>query len=318
MMKTETSARIFDHMSLLAEGTRGRILLILEEQELTVSELCSVMQMPQSTVSRHLKSLADLGWVDSRKNGTRHLYRIIADDLDPSALSLWQLARQQVEATASAGQDARRLTSVLAERRQRSQEFFDSAAGQWDRMRDELFGRSSYLLSLLSLLDSEMVVADLGCGTGLTAELLAPIVGRVIAIDDSDAMLASARERLEPHGNVEIHQGRLEQLPLEDGVADAVTLILVLHHLPDPAEVIAEVARILRPRGKLLIVDMLPHDRDEYRHDMGHVWMGFREKEIERYLRSAELQPLSFRSLQPEPAARGPVLFAATAMRSPK
>jgi ArsR family transcriptional regulator len=318
MMKTETSAKIFDHMSLLAEGTRSRILLILEEQELTVSELCSVMQLPQSTVSRHLKALADLGWVDSRKEGTKHLYRIMADALDPNARSLWQLARKQVEATASANQDARRLTSVLAERRRRSQEFFDSAAGQWDRVRDELFGRGSYLLSLLNLLDSEMAVADLGCGTGLVAELLAPIVGRVIAVDDSEAMLGAAGKRLEPYGNVDIHQGRLEELPLGDGEADAATLILVLHHLPDPAKVIAEVARILRPRGKLLIVDMLPHDRDEYRYDMGHVWMGFGEKEIERFLRSAELQPLSFRSLQPEPAARGPVLFAATAMRSSK
>ncbi len=317
-MRTETSGKIFDHMSLLAEGTRSRILLILEEQELTVSELCSVMQLPQSTVSRHLKSLADLGWVDSRKDGTKHLYRIMADALDPSARSLWQLARKQVEGTASADQDARRLTSVLAERRRRSQEFFESTAGQWDRMRDELFGEGSYLLSLLNLLDPEMVVADLGCGTGPTAELLAPIIGRVIAVDDSEAMLAAARKRLEPFGNVEIHQGRLEALPLNDGEADAATLILVLHHLPDPAKVIAEVARILRPRGKLLVVDMLPHDRDEYRYDMGHVWMGFGENEIERYLRSAELQPLSFRSLQPEPAARGPVLFAATAMRSSK
>jgi ArsR family transcriptional regulator len=317
-MKSEASARIFDHMSLLAESTRSRILLLLEGQELTVSELCSVMQLPQSTVSRHLKSLADLGWVESRKDGTRHLYRIMADYLDPSARSLWKLARKQAEATASADQDARRLTSVLAERRQRSQEFFDSAAGQWDHMRDELFGGSSYLLSLLNLLDSGMVVADLGCGTGPVAELLAPIVGRVIAVDDSESMLGAARKRLKPHGNVEIHQGRLEKLPLADGAADAATLILVLHHLPDPAEVIAEVARILRPGGKLLIVDMLPHDRGEYRHDMGHVWMGFGENEIERYLRTAALEPLSYRSLQPEPAARGPVLFAATAMRSTK
>jgi ArsR family transcriptional regulator len=305
-------------MSLLAEGTRSRILLILEGQELTVSELCSVMQLPQSTVSRHLKALADLGWVNPRKDGTKHLYSIIADDLDPSARSLWQLARRQVEATASAEQDARRLTSVLAERRQRSREFFDSSAGQWDRMRDELFGRSSYMLSLLNLLDSELAVADLGCGTGLIAELLAPIVGRVIAIDDSEAMLGAARKRLEAHGNVEILQGRLEELPLEEAEVDAATLILVLHHLPDPAKVITEVARILRPGGKLLIVDMLPHDRGDYRHDMGHVWMGFGEKEIDRYMHSADLQPLSFHSLQPDPAAKGPVLFAATAMRSPK
>jgi ArsR family transcriptional regulator len=305
-------------MSLLAEGTRSRILLILEGQELTVSELCSVMQLPQSTVSRHLKALSDLGWVDSRKEGTKHLYRIMAEALDASARSLWQLARKQVEATASADQDARRLTSVVAERRQRSQEFFDSAAGQWDRMRDELFGESSYLLSLLNLLDSEMVVADLGCGTGLIAELLAPIVGRVIAVDDSEAMLGAAGKRLEPHGNAEIHRGQLENLPLEDGCADAATLVLVLHHLPDPVKVVSEVARILRPGGKLLIVDMLPHERDEYRHEMGHVWMGFGDKEIERYLRSAELQPLAFRSLRPEPAAKGPALFAATAMRSMK
>jgi ArsR family transcriptional regulator len=314
-MRTAATTKIFDHMSLLADSTRGRILLILEGQELTVSELCSVMQLPQSTVSRHLKSLADLGWVDSRKDGTKHLYRIMFNALDSSARSLWQLARQQVSVTASADQDARRLAGVLAERRHRSREFFDSAADKWDRLRDELFGQQSYLLSLLSLLDPEMVVADLGCGTGLVAELLAPVAARLIAIDDSEAMLNAARRRLEPYGNVELHHGQLESLPLEDEHVHAATLILVLHHLPDPAKVITEVARVLRPGGKLLIVDMLPHERAEYRHEMGHVWMGFGDKEIERYLQSAALQSRCFRSLPAEPAAKGPVLFAATALK---
>lgn len=315
-MKTANRPPIFEQMSALADGARSRILLVLEQHELTVSELCAVMQAPQSTVSRHLKTLSDLGWVSSRRDGTRHLYRLMFDSLDANARELWLLARTQVESTPSAAQDRQRLASVLARRRHRSRKFFDSSASQWDRMRDEMFGRDSYLSALLGLLDPQTVVADLGCGTGSVAEALAPMVRKVIAIDASEAMLRACKQRLEPYGNVELHRADLEALPVEDRQLDAATLILVLHHLPDPAKVISEVARVLRPQGRLLIVDMLPHDRAEYRQEMGHVWMGFDDKQINHYLEAAELQPMMFHPLLPDTAAKGPALFAATAIRS--
>jgi ArsR family transcriptional regulator len=306
---------ILDHLSALADDLRSRILLILERQELTVSELCAVLQLPQSTVSRHLKTLTEAGWATARPDGTRRLYRLPFDELEATEQRLWILARAQLEGSPAAGQDRRRLESVLRERRSRSEAFFASEAGGWDRLRDELFGTRFYLFALLGLLGEDPVVGDLGCGTGPISEALAPWVRRVIAVDGSEAMVEAARARLIGFDNVEVRRGELEAPPLEPGELDAATLVLVLHHLPDPGEAVAAVARALRPGGRLLVVDMLPHERQEYRREMGHVWMGFSEEQLQRYLAQAGLMPVSFRPLVPESAAKGPALFAATATR---
>ena len=131
---------ILDHMSALAAPVRCRMLLLLEKQELTVSELCTVLQMPQSSVSRQLKTLADADWVASRRDGTSRFYSMSVDDLDPAAARLWPVIREQVAGTAGTGQDERRLRGVLTRRRARSQQFFATAAHEWDDLRKELFG----------------------------------------------------------------------------------------------------------------------------------------------------------------------------------
>jgi ArsR family transcriptional regulator len=306
---------ILDQLAALSDVTRCRLLLVLGRHELTVSELCRVLQLPQSTASRHLKILADGGWIHIRPEGTRRLYSLVPDDLAPAARDLWRLAGEQVSVAAGAQEDGRRLESVLAERRSRSREYFASAAGRWDRTRDELFGTRAPSLSLLGLLDADWTVGDLGCGTGAVAEALAPFVRRVIAVDDSREMLAAARDRVGAFDNVELRCGELEDLPLDDHSLDAATLILVLHHLPDPSRVLAEVARTLRPGGRLLIVDMLPHDRQEYQQQMGHVWLGFSQHQVRRFVASAGLEPVTFRVLPADPAAHAPSLFSATARR---
>lgn len=308
---------ILDHLSVLGEGTRSRILLALERQELTVAELCAVLQSPQSTVSRHLKALSDCGWVAARADGTSRLYRSGRDAMEAPARRLWQLVREQVAESAGAVQDARRLERVLADRRTKSQEFFTSSAGQWDRVREELFGRSFHLVALLGLLDDTSIIGDLGCGAGQVAETLAPCVHRVIAVDDSAAMLQAARRRLRGHANVELRRGRLESLPIDDGALDAATCVLVLHHVPDPARALAEAARVLRPGGRLLVVDMLPHDREHYRQQMGHIWLGFAESQMLAYLAAAGLEGGRVRALPPDRNAQGPALFAANARRAP-
>ena len=142
---------ILDHLASLADTTRSRILLLLDRHELTVSELCGIVQLPQSTVSRHLKALADSGWVASRAEGTSNLYTMTRDDLDASARRLWALVREQVGSSPAAAQDQRRLQAALAERRTKSQEFFSSSAGQWDRVRDDLFGDRFHLAALAAL-----------------------------------------------------------------------------------------------------------------------------------------------------------------------
>ncbi|MGH9346793.1 MAG: ArsR/SmtB family transcription factor [Vicinamibacterales bacterium] len=309
-------APILEHMTALADSTRCRMLLLLEKRELTVGELCAVLQMPQSSVSRHLKTLADDDWVASRRDGTSRFYSMAADDLGSAAARLWPLIREQVAATTAAGQDERRLRSVLTRRRAKSQAFFATAAGQWDRLREELFGDTFYLWAVLGLVDPGLVVGDLGCGTGQLAQTLAPYVSRVIAVDASSDMLDAARHRLAEAKNVDIRQGDLESLPIADGELHAATLSLVLHYSPDPARALTEVARVLGPAGRVLIVDMLPHDREEYQQQMGHVWLGFSEKQITKFLAGAGFEDVRIRALPADPDAKGPALFAAVATRA--
>lgn len=306
---------IVTRLQTLADPTRNRLLLVLERHELTVGELCEALQLPQSTVSRHLKVLADDGWVTSRADGTSRLYRMTLADLDPGARRLWQVVREQVEAQPAAARDAERLRGVLAERRSRSEEFFASAAGQWDRMRAELFGSRTELLPLLGLLDPTWTVADLGCGTGHLSHQLAPFVERVIAVDSSAAMLRTARTRLGNLNNVEIRRGELESLPIDDRSLDAGFLVLVLPYVAEPAQVIAETARALKPGGRLLVTDLMPHEKAEYRQTLGHQWQGFGEDQVLGWFKRAGLGEGRYRALPPEQTAKGPQVFAASAVR---
>jgi ArsR family transcriptional regulator len=307
---------IFDRLTALADPTRSRLLLLLDRHELTVSELCSALQLPQSTVSRHLKTLADEDWVVARAEGTSRRYTMPGSALDPGARRLWHLVRDQVSATPSARHDLTRAERIVHERRTTSQAFFSTRAGQWDKLRTELYGASADLTPLAALLEPTWTVGDLGCGTGQTTSALAPFVGKVIAVDESSAMLGAARKRLDALDNVELRSGRLEDLPIDDAVLDSAVLSLVLHFVVDPARVIAEAARVLRPDGRLLIVDMLPHEREEYRAGMGHLWLGFGEQQLTGWLEDAGFEQTRIVPLSPDPQAKGPGLFAARAVRS--
>jgi len=309
------ASAIFDHLASLADTTRSRILLLLDRHELTVSQLCGIMQLPQSTVSRHLKALLDAGWVASRADGTSNVYSMTRDEVDATARRLWLLVREQVGPTPAAAQDQRRLQAALAERRTRSQEFFSSSAGQWDRVREELYGDRFHLAALAAFAQREWVVGDLGCGTGQVSAAIAPFVRRVVAVDASAAMLQAAKKRLQAFDNVELRRGDLEALPIDDARLDAATLMMVLHHVPEPERALREVARVLEPGGTLLVVDMLPHERENYRQQMGHVWLGFSEEHIHRLLGESGFGEMMTSPLPPDAKAKGPVLFVATARR---
>jgi ArsR family transcriptional regulator len=313
-----SAPQILDHLSALSDATRSRLLLLLDRHELTVSELCGILQLPQSTVSRHLKALADAGWIGARAEGTSNLYTLSRDALDAPARRLWLLVREQVSATAAAAHDQRRLQTTLAARRSKSQEFFASSSSQWDRLRDELFGDRFHLAAMAAFADPAWTVGDLGCGTGRVSEALAPFVAGVIAVDTSAAMLQAARKRLQAFGNVDLRRGDLEALPIDDGLLDAATLMLVLHHVTEPARALAEVARVLKPGGRLIVVDMLPHDREHYRQQMGHVWMGFPEEQIARLLAEGGFANVASVTLAPDPRVKGPALFVASATRRPQ
>jgi ArsR family transcriptional regulator len=276
-----------------------------------VGEVSKVVQLPQSTVSRHLKLLADAGWLSRRSEGPATLYRLVLDDLPPAARALWVPVREQISDGSEASEDLRRVAAVLAERRTDSQSFFGRVAGEWDAMRTELFGASFSASALLGLIPSSWTVADLGCGTGNAAELLAPVVKKVIAVDQSEAMLVAARERLAAFKNIEFVRGDLERVPLADASVDVAAMMLVLHHVAEPAAALAEARRILRPSGALVLLDMVAHDRDDYRQTMGHKHLGFARASVESMLLAAGFTTIDHRELPRDTSARGPGLFAA-------
>jgi ubiquinone/menaquinone biosynthesis C-methylase UbiE len=309
------SAVVFDRLGTLADRTRSRILLLLEGTELTVGELCSVLQLPQSTVSRHLKILSDEGWVAARDSGASRFYSLVPSRLDPFARRLWQVVRDQVSSGTAAQQDGRRRESVLGARRLKMQTFFSGAAANWDQMRAELIGSRTDLLALMDLFDESWTVGDLGCGTGHLSEALAPVVREVIAVDESGAMLNAARKRLSAFDNVDVRSGSVETLPIADGELDVALLFMVTHFVIEPATVLAEVRRTLAPGGRLVVLDLTSHEREEYSLQMGHVWQGFSEDQLRAWVTDAGLSVVRYRVLPADPKAKGPALFSLVAKK---
>lgn len=310
-----TEPRVFDRMSALGDLARGRLLILLEQGEFTVSELVQVSQLPQSTVSRHLKILAHDGWVTSRASGTSRYYRMAAT-LDPAARELWRLVRPDVASASLAEEDDERARAVLRERRGRSREFFSGVALRWDSVREELFGNDSEMFPLFGLLDPTATLGDLGAGTGHFTARVAPFVSRVVAVDASEEMLQAAHDRLDGTPNVDLRRGDLEDLPIDEGELDVAVLLLVLHYVVDPPTILTEARRTLKPGGRVVIVDMRRHYREDYLEEMGHVWPGFDEAELARWHREAGLADFAYRPLPARPEASGPLLFVTSARRA--
>lgn len=315
-MHTTASPPILDRLSALGDETRTRILALLERSELTVTELASVLQVSQPTVSRHLKTLASEGWVEARVDGRNRHYRM-RPALDAAARALWSIVREEIGDVGVYATDGERARAVLEHRRLRSAEFFATAAERWDETRERLFGSAAGLTALLGLLHSDWVVADLGVGTGSLAETLAPFVRRVIGVDRSAEMLAAARHRLRDECNVELREGELEELPISDEEVDVAVMALVLHYVVDPPAVLEEVHRVLKRGGRMLLVDMRLHDRGAaYGEEMGHVWPGFEAERVEAWLGGGGFGSVRVVPLPPDPEATGPLLFLASAVKA--
>lgn len=307
-------------LSQLGDAVRIRMLRVLEQHELSVGELVKVLQIPQSSGSRHLRVLSDGGWVFKRSAGPASYYRVVIDDLPSEHRTIWVTIRNQLGDDATLAEDDRRLRSVLAERMTDSAAYFGRVAGAWDDVRGELFGSGFTEHALLGFVNPSWVLADLGCGTGNATELLSPWVREVIAIDRSPAMLDAARSRLLEHGGsverIRFVEGDLTKLPIPDASVDAAACVLVLHHLESPIDAIKEARRVLRTDnggGMLLVVDMCRHDRIEYKHAMGHLHLGFDDDEREAMFREAGFSSVRTHKLRPGVEASGPSLFAAVA-----
>ena len=310
-MITELARRLTD----LSDPIRGRILVALDGQELSVAELQDSLQLPQSTVSRHLKTLGRGDWVASRTDGPSQRYRFSGREMSAENRRLWQVVREQLVATTETRSDRERVQTVLARRHERSKAFFASEAGRWDRYRAEWFGHRFELQALLGLTDPDWVVGDLGCGTGHLSLTLSPFVRRVIAVDESSAMLETARARATLVDNLEFRQGELELLPIAESELDLAVMALVLPYVPEPGRVLAEAARALRPGGRFLVIDLLPHERVEYQETLGHLRRGIGEPQLLEWLHAAGLSDARVVPIGADSASRGPELFVASARK---
>jgi ArsR family transcriptional regulator len=302
-------------MGSLADPTRLRILRVLEREELSVLELCEVLKLPQSTVSRHLKTLSDQGWVGSRREGTQAFYRA-SPHAEPGAQRLWRLARAETDGWPAVEQDALRLEARLEARRSEAQSFFAGAAAEWDRVRAEAYGRDFELAVLRSLVHPEWTIADLGCGTGTFAVELARSGARVVGVDQSAAMLKVARRATRGLGTVELHQASLEALPLPDRSCDVALLLLVLSYVAAVEPVLREAHRVLAPGGRLVVVDAYPHADDSFRRRLGQARPGIDPRALVETLAGLGLEragadgPIATRSHR-----SGPDLFLAQGAR---
>jgi len=312
----DVTQQLITRMASLAEPTRIRMLHLLQRDALLVSDLADVLQLPQSTVSRHLKQLSQQGWLVSRRDGTSHEYRMIEVELSEPARALWQIVLTQTLDQPAIAQDRLRLASVRASRERDSRSFFAGAARDWDQLRSDLFGTHFSFQAMLSLLDHSLVVADLGCGTGALVQELSQHVARVIGVDNSPPMLEAAARRVSGLKNVELRTGDLTAVPIDSKTIDGALMVLSLSYASDIAVALAEARRVLKLEGRLIVLDVLTHDRDDFRRQMGQTRMGFSPDELTRDLNAAGFSDIRVRTLAPQPQVKGPALVLATASRA--
>lgn len=310
-----SSSRWLRMLSTLSDPSRMRVLRLVEQQELGVGDIARALQMPQSTASRHLKPLFELGLVVRRTEGTTSLYRLNARQLPPEVAHLLELTRSQLRDSPQLRDDDARLAVVMESRRAGQGGLFGRIGAEWDSLRKQLYGDNAGSQGMLGLLDPQWVVADIGCGTGEVAQQIAPFVGRVVAIDREQAMLDAARKRLAGVGNIELRRGDVASLPAKRGEFHAAIAMLLFHHLDDPASAVTEIARTLRSGGRLLVIDMVDHERHEYRSAMGHRHLGFSQRDIKAWARTGGLELERIRRIPPAVSARGPSLFSASFVR---
>ncbi|HET9904014.1 MAG TPA: metalloregulator ArsR/SmtB family transcription factor [Xanthobacteraceae bacterium] len=292
-----------------AEPTRLRILALLAEAELTVTDLTEILRQSQPRISRHLKLLTEAGLIERFREGSWAFFRL--PDGAPGGDLIRHLVSWLDHGDPTIARDHERLFAVRAARAQAAQNYFRAHAGEWDRIRKlHVADASVEEAILLALADSPVrSLLDLGTGTGRILELLGPHIERGLGIDLSPAMLAVARARLERAKlrHCSVRQGDIYDLPVSPDSFDAVILHQVLHYLDDGAGAIREAARALRPGGRLLIVDFAPHDLEFLREEHAHRRLGFAAETIEAWMTAAGLEFVSHRSLAPEAGSEGKI-----------
>ena len=278
-------ASILKNLRLLSDPSRLRILLLVEREELSVAELQEILSMGQSRISTHLAQLKQAGLVEDRRQGKSILYRLHSNG---GVEKLLGVLRQAAAELPEAAHDSDALLLVLRHRKDKMRAYFDDLAGKFGK--HYVPGRSWKGLAetLLAVL-SPLVIADLGAGEGTFSQLLSRRAKKVIAIDNSEKMVEYGTDLARKHGvkNLEYRKGDIEDVPIKDAFVDLAFLSQALHHAQHPAHAVAEAFRILKPGGRIVVLDLVRHNHEEARELYADLWLGFTEVELMGYLRKA-------------------------------
>jgi ubiquinone/menaquinone biosynthesis C-methylase UbiE len=278
-------ASILKSLRLVSDPNRLRLLLLLEREELSVAEMQEILSKGQSQISTHLAQLKQAGLVDDRRTGKNAFYRA---HLEPELKDVLRAAAREVP---EIEQDRAALRLALRKRQDKMRRYFDELAGKFGR--SYVPGRSwKGIAEALLKLMPPMVIADLGAGEGTIAQLLAQRAKKVIAIDNSEKMVEFGSDLARRHGidNLEYRLGDLEDVPIRTGTVDLAFLSQALHHAAHPDRAVAEAWRILKPGGKIAILDLNRHHFEEAREMYADQWLGFTELDIEQYLKAANFR----------------------------
>jgi ArsR family transcriptional regulator len=289
-------------MKAAAEPTRLRVLLLLAAGELNVKDLTQILGQSQPRISRHLKLLAEAGLIERFREGS-WVYFHVSDRSEGG-----RLARRLLEAVDRDDpvlrRDHERAEALKREREASAQSYFRDHAADWDRIRTLYVAEADVEAAIDRAIpgDRFRFFVDLGTGTGRMLERFAGRFERGLGLDVNQSMLAYARSRLKKAGlaNAEVRHGDIYSLALPDGAADVVVMHQVLHYLSEPAHAIREAARVLAPRGRLLIVDFAPHDVESLRETHAHERLGFDTRQVSAWLEDAGLGAVEVQSLEPE------------------
>src|SRR5947199_10715124 len=271
----------------LSDPTRLRIVALLETDELSVNELQEITRMGQSRISTHLGLLQDSGLVQSRREGKRTFYKLNAQ-VNGASKEFIQLAIRGARELPEQAGDQINLKRIINRRREQAQLYFNQVAGRFDRVYGP--GRSWQAFGhLLLRILPPLVVADLGAGEGLLSELLARRCKKVIAVDNSEKIVAFGADKAKKNGlkNLEFRLGDLENPPIEPQSVDLVILSQALHHAAVPANAIHSTFKMLRSGGQIMILDLLQHNFSKARDLYGDRWPGFAESDLHRWLEGA-------------------------------
>jgi len=288
-------ASLLKSLSLIADPTRVRLLLLLQQEELSVAELQEVLSLPQSNISAQLSKLKAAGLVNDRRSGKNRLYQLeepAAKDAE-TCVHFQALLQAVGDELREVKKDSVALKVVLQKRENTAQAYFDALAGKFGR--HYIPGRSWKGLgeTLLKLMPP-LMVADLGAGEGTLSQLLAQRAKKVIAVDNSEKMVAYGADLAKRHGftNLEYRLGDIENPPIEPGSMDLIFLSQALHHAQRPAQAIKAASALLKPGGRMVILDLLKHQFEKARELYADVWLGFSESELHEMLGLAGLQKI--------------------------